>query len=275
MRFCMKKIFILPLFILIILACSISSNSNSLDERTATQVSVSRTATALDQKINQKPTQKTADEAGPEATKSSTNTPTPLEDPKKDLGAPTWKDDLTTGKYWSLESEDIIIDTTTLSISNGKLSAKAAVIGKGTNWWLTYLTFKDAYLEATFDVGNCSNDDQYGLVFRAPDYESGFAYYFHVTCDGHFDIRRWSSSGSSMLLGMPSSEKINTGSNQTNTLGVWVKGPIIRLYVNNFLIEELNDSSLVDSGHFGLFINAHQTPGFSVSMDEISYWALD
>lgn len=271
----MKKIFIFPLCILIVLACSISSTSNSFDDRTATSVSVVLTATALDQEINQQPKQKSVDEAEAEPTKSATNTPTPLDDPKKELGSPTWKDDLSTGKYWSLDSGDFIIDTTTLSVNNGKLSASAAVTGKGTNWWLTYLTFQDAYLEATFDVGECKNDDQYGLVFRAPDYESGFAYYFHVTCDGHYDIRRWSSNGSTMLLGMPSSEKINTGANQTNTLGVWVKGPIIRLYVNDFLIEELNDSSLSNTGHFGFFINARQTSGFTISMDEISYWTLD
>lgn len=271
----MKKIFILPLLLLFVLACSISSPSNSFDERTATQVAVALTATALDQEIDQEPTQKTVDEGEIEPTKSATNTPTPLDDPKKDLGTPTWTDDLSTGKYWSLDSEDIIIDTITLSVNNGNLTAVAAVTGKGTNWWLTYLTFQDAYLEATFDVGKCANDDQYGLVFRAPDYESGFAYYFHVTCDGHYDIRRWSSSGSTMLLGMPSSEKINTGSDQTNTLGVWVNGSIIRLYVNDFLIEELNDSSLSNTGHFGLFINARQTSGFTVNMDEISYWTLD
>ncbi|MDO9545303.1 MAG: hypothetical protein Q7J07_00955 [Pelolinea sp.] len=271
----MKKIFILPLFFLIVLACSISSPSNSFDERTATHVALALTATALDQEINQEPTQKPIDEEKSEPTKSATNTPTPLDDPKKDLGAPTWSDDLSTGKYWSLESGDIVIDTTTLSVNNGKLTASAAVTGKGTNWWLTYLTFQDAYLEAAFDVGKCTSDDQYGLVFRAPDYESGVAYYFHVTCDGHYDVRRWSNSGATMLLGMSSSERINTGAEQTNTLGVWVKGPIIRLYVNDFLIEELNDSALANTGHFGLFINARQTPGFSVSMDEISYWVLD
>lgn len=271
----MKKNFILSLFLLIVLACSISSPSNSFDEKTATQVALVLTATALDQEINQEPTQETIDDGGAEPTKSATNTPVPLNDPKKDLEAPTWADDLSTGKYWSLDSGDIIIDTTTFSVKNGKFIASADVIGKGNIYWLTYLTFQDAYLEATFDVGKCANDDQYGLVFRAPDYDSMFGYYFHVTCDGHYDIRRWSSSGSTMLLGMPTSEKINSGADQTNTLGVWVKGPIIRLYANDFLIEELNDSTLSNTGHFGLFINARQTSGFMVSMDEISYWTLD
>ena len=78
-----------------------------------------------------------------------------------------------------------------------------------------------------------------------------------------------------MLLGMPFSEKIHKGPNQTNTLGIWIKGPIIRLYVNNNLLEEINDSTLLNGGHFGLFINARQTPGFTIYMDEISYWILN
>jgi len=41
------------------------------------------------------------------------------------------------------------------------------------------------------------------------------------------------------------------------------------------LLEEINDATLINTGHFGLFINARQTPGFTVSMDEISYWTLN
>ena len=271
----MKKILLLSLVLITVLACSISSPTDSFDDKTATRVAVVLTATALDQEIKQQGAEVISTDTQGEPSTSATNTPVPPDDPKQELGQPTWMDDLSTGQYWSLDSEDITIETTTFSVDSGKLSAKASVIGKGNNWWLTYLTFQDAYLEATFDVAECATNDQYGLVVRAPDYESGFAYYFHVTCDGHYDLRRWSNDGSTMLLGMPSSEKIHKGPNQTNILGVWIKGPIIRLYVNNTLLEEINDSTLKNNGYFGLFINARKTPGFTVSMDEISYWILN
>jgi hypothetical protein len=271
-----KKISFVSFLFLFTLACSISfPSSDSFDEKISTKVAISLTATALNQELIQETTQASPHEEDNEPTESPTITPNPIEDPKKDLGETTWSDNLSTGSYWSLDAGDIIIDTTTLSLQNGKLSASAATIGKGTNWWLTYLTFQDAYLEATFDVGTCADDDQYGLVFRAPDYESGNAYYFHVTCDGRYDLRRWSNNGATMLLGMPSSEKINAGSDKTNTLGVWIKGPIIRLYVNNFMIKEISDGSLPNYGHFGLFINARRTPGFTIHMDNISYWTLN
>jgi len=271
----MKKIFLLSLVLITAIACSISSPTDSFDDKTATQVAVALTATALDQEIKQQGTEAISTDTQDEPSAFSTNTPVSPDDPKQELGQPTWKDDLSTGKYWSLDAGDITSDTTTFSVGSGKLSANASVIGKGNNWWLTYLTFQDAYLEATFDVAECAADDQYGLVVRAPDYESGIAYYFHITCDGHYDLRLWSNDGSTMLLGMPFSEKIHKGPNQTNTLGVWIKGPIIRLYVNNSLLEEIEDSTLINDGYFGLFINARKTPGFTVSMDEISYWILN
>jgi len=271
----MKKVFLFSLVLITVSACSISFPTDSFDDKTATQVAISLTATALDQKINQQVTESNTTETQDESSAAATNTPIPPDDPKQDLGQPTWHDNLSTGQYWAIDSSDIEIGNTTLSMSSGKLSMKAAAVGKGYNWWLTYLTFQDAYLEATFDVAECTNDDQYGLVVRAPDYESGFAYYFHVTCDGHYDLRRWSNNGSSMLLSMPSSEKINKGPNQTNTLGMWIKGPIIRLYVNNSLLQEVNEPTLINNGHFGLFINARQTPGFTIYLDEISYWTLN
>jgi hypothetical protein len=274
LRWQMKRIVIIFLVLIALLACTISFPDGSFDEKISTQVALALTATALEQEVNHQVQETVSADTQPDDGPAPTETTPPADDPKKDLGQPTWKDDLSTGQYWSLQSGPIEIETTTCSLANGNLSAKSAAIGKGNIWWLTYLTFQDAYLEATFNIDDCSGDDQYGLVFRASDYESGFSYYFHVTCDGHYDVRRLIGSGSSMLLGMPASDIINKGSNQTNILGVWVNGPIIRLYLNNHFIKEINDSSLTNEGHFGIFINARKTPGLTVNLDEISYWTL-
>jgi len=272
----MKKIFPLSIVLVFVLACSISTQTDSFDDKTATKVALALTATVLDHEIMQQETESTSSDSHDELSATATIEPAPQGDPKQGLGQPTWKDNLSTGQYWSLDSSDSVIDgTTTFSVSGGKLSARSDVTGKGNIYWLTHLTFQDAYLEAIFDVEDCSGDDQYGLVVRAPDYSSRFGYYFHLTCNGHFDLRRWSDDGSTMLLGMPESEEINKGPNQTNTLGVWVKGSIIRLFVNNSLLKEINDSTLVNNGHFGLFINARQTPGLTANMDEIKYWTLN
>jgi len=270
----MKKFFLLILLLSITLACTISLPDDSLDDNTATQVAIALTATALDLQINQQVTETSSAEQQDEPSATATNTPAPPDDPKQELDQPTWRDSLSNGKNWQLDENGTVYGATTFSVQSGKLSAKMDTVGK-FNWLLNYLTFKDAYLEAMFEVTDCKDDDQYGLIIRAPDYDSGLGYYFHVTCDGHYDLKRWSENGSIMLLDMPSSDKINKGPNQTNTLGMWAKGPIIRLYVNNNLLEEVNDSALLNDGHFGLFINARKTSGFTVNMDEIDYWTLD
>jgi len=270
----MKKYALISLILLVILACTITFPDDNFDSKTSTQVAKALTATALNVEINQAVTQTVAAQEIKPPDATATETPSP-DDPKKELGQPIWSDNLSTGQYWSLDSGDVVIDTTTFSLDNGKLSVSAGAIGKGNNWWLTYLSFQDAYLEAKFDVGDCSGDDQYGLVFRAPEYDTGVGYYFHVTCNGHYDVRRWTESGSTMLLGMPSSENIKSGPDQSNILGVWIKGSTIKLYINDHLLEEINDSSINNDGHFGIFINARQTPGLTISLDEISYWTLN
>jgi len=273
----MKKISIILLALLAVTACQISFSDPSFDDQAATQVSLALTQTVQALEIEQhvKQTATAAAGSAEDEEESPADTPVPDFDPAIDLGAPTWSDNLNTGDYWSVESGPVKIDTTTISHDNGKLTIEASAVGKGNNWWLTYLKFKDAYLEGVFSTDNCSGDDQYGLVFRAPDYNSGFSYYFHVTCDGRYDLRRWNGSGSSMLLGMPSSNAINKGAGGENKLGVWIKGNTIRLYINGIKVDELSDDGLTGEGYFGLFINAKNTPGFKVHLDEISYWLLN
>ncbi len=269
----MKKVlnvFSFGLTAVLLLSCT---PSTPFEDKVATQVSISFTATALDEMLRQ-PT----DTPTPEATMTLEPTatkPLPEGDPKNTLGSPTWRDDLATGKNWNLESSDITFGGTTFSAENGKLVATSATTSEGYIWWLNFRKLKNAYLEAKFEIGTCSGNDQYGLVFRAVNYEDGFAYYYSVSCDGKYDLRRRTNAGSVMLLGSPQSGFINDGSDQTNTLGVWMQNDRISLYVNGELLEEITDTELGQEGHFGIFINAAKTPGFTVRMDEISYWLLE
>lgn len=267
----MKKAFPLILLILVSVACTISFPSSSKDQDIAAGVAVAFTQTAMQATADAQQASATPE---PAAQPTATQTP-PANDPKSVLGDPDWQDTLSNGKNWSLDEGPVEIGSATFSQSNGRLNVVNNSTSSGFIYWLTYLTFQDAYLEATFDVDNCSTNDQYGLVVRAPNYDDGRGYYYTMTCGGQYDLRRWDNSGSTMLLNLPSSAAINSGSNQTNTLGIWIQGKVIRLYVNNQFLTEINDGSLSAEGHFGLFINSVQTPGFTIHMDEISYWLLD
>jgi len=269
----MRKYLLILLLLCITLACTVSFKDDDVNQKMGTQVSVALTATALDEYLS---TEATAAEGAQQQPKEPTQTPESSGSAKDNLGNPTWHHDLSSWASWSETPDEKVVDsTTTFSISNGKLKAESTAVGKGNHWWLNYNEFEDAYLEAKFDTGNCSGDDQYGLAFRAAEYYDGIAYYFHVTCNGHYDLRKWTASGSTMMLGMPSSDKIISGPNQSNILGVRVNGNSIHLYMNDHLIHEIEDSDISGPGHFGIFINARQTPGFTIYLDEISYWLLD
>jgi hypothetical protein len=57
-------------------------------------------------------------------------------------------------------------------------------------------------------------------------------------------------------------------------LGVWLEGNTFRLYVNGVRLDEINDSQFTAEGYSGAVIAAHNTPGFTVYLDELSYWNL-
>lgn len=260
------------------LACVISVDEvESFEEKVATRASVAYTATSLAEMLQAETASPMPGTTLPTATESLV-TPSPtisLDDPKANLGQPSYRDDLSAASNWFSSGTEWVSDGTTFYADNGYLSARSEAINQGFRWYLNFRRPKDAYLEARFKVETCSGDDQYGLVFRAVSFDDGFAYYFIVTCDGRYDIRRWDQGGSNSLLGFPSSEYINKGTGQENTLGAWVKGNTIRLYANGNFLKEITDNALPNEGYFGLFINARQTPGLTVKMDEIAYWLLN
>ena len=86
--------------------------------------------------------------------------------------------------------------------------------------------------------------DQYGIVFRAPNMEDGYGYFYGLTCDGGYTLRKWDSSGLSVVLENTAGTSINSGSNKTNVLGVWAKDDRIRLYANGQFLKEITNSSL-------------------------------
>jgi len=274
----MKRLMIGAILLFFSVACVFSvDQGSSFDDQVATRAAVAFTATALSEQLSMGTASPMPDSILPTDTESIV-TPSPtisLDDPKLNLGQPSWSDDLSSASTWFSSGTEWVSDGTTFYADNGYLSAKSDSINQGFRWYLNYRKPKDAYLEAKFKVETCSGDDQYGLVFRAASFDEGFAYYYIVTCDGRYDIRRWDQGGSTTLLNLPSSEHINKGTGQENILGVWVKGNTIRLYANGSFLQETTDNALLNDGYFGLFINARQTPGFTVKMDEIAYWLLD
>lgn len=266
------------LLFLIAVSCTFSTtDSLSFDDKVATQAAVAMTATALDQYFKN-PTA-TLEPTLP-ANLLPTESPAPVptldnEDPVKSLGQPSWKDDLANAGNW-FSSGSFTSDNTEFKPSSGGITATSAKTSDGLRWYLFYEKKpKNIYIEGKFDVSSCSGNDQYGLVFRAPNLQDGFAYFFGLTCSGGYTLRKWDASGLSVLVENTSADSINSGTNKSNILGVWAKDDRIRLYANGQFLKEISNASLNNDGHFGMFINARETPGFTIKLDEISYWLIN
>jgi hypothetical protein len=272
------RIFFVSIFLLLFLtitACNIPNpNQPGFEADVATKVAVAKTATVIQDFM-----MTATAVANPPGYTPNPIQPTVIPTPTQEnfqgsLGMPSWRDQLNNGGGWSLNSPNTDTPNVTIKVENGALLMTRSVPYGGKNWWLNYQTIQDFYLEGKFITEGCSGDDQYGLIFRAPTYFDGFGYYFTVTCEGYFNLMRWDSNGAANLFNWEKPEAIQAGSNQTNAFGIWAKGGLIRLYANGKMIKEVTDSSLRNKGHFGLFIDSRQTPGFTIKLDEMAFWNI-
>jgi Ig-like domain from next to BRCA1 gene/3-keto-disaccharide hydrolase len=185
------------------------------------------------------------------------------------LGAATWTDNLDNSNNWYL----LDTENTKWTEGDGKLVLTSINPAKGEEWGLSdQPAMNDYYLQTTFITGGtCSGYDKYGLLARAPEENKGYVYEF--SCDGHYRIYTWDGQNYNALQEWTSSDSIKAGSNQTNVMGIYMKGNDIRLYANDKKIAEFTDSTF-DQGQFGLVIGSVNTHNFTVYVDQVAYWEL-
>jgi hypothetical protein len=186
------------------------------------------------------------------------------------LGPATWTDNMDTADNWYL------LDTpnTKFTEGDGKLVMTSINPGGGEEWGLSNKpSLKDYYLQATFITGSaCSGLDRYGLLARAPEDNKG--YVFEFSCDGHYRLYIWDGKNYNALQEWREAAPIHAGVNQTNVMGIWMKGTNLRIYANGFKLAEFTDSTY-DQGQFGLVIGSVNTNNFTVYVDQVAYWLLN
>lgn len=198
-------------------------------------------------------------------------TATPLPgDPKAGLGDPSWSSTFTNGKAFGLDSGPVDDPEYHFEVKNGAIMMIAKKPDGFHAWRLSIQNISNFYLEATFQTSDCSGLDRYGLMFRAPDTNTG--YFFGVSCDGQFNLRNLGSNFSDIEKWTKSSD-ILAGPNQTNRLGVMAKDTKLSLYANGHLLGDFTDSSYA-SGVFGYFIASTNTVNFTVQSNSIQYWVI-
>jgi hypothetical protein len=202
--------------------------------------------------------------------------PTTNSDFTSSLGQPTWTDNFTTSNGFFQKGTNSYEDEhTRIAIENGVMTLTS--FGTPPNWigWrLTYPTLKNFYLETSFVTHNCSGGDQYGMVFRAPDFDSGFGYYLAFTCDGRYRLERMDDSGFVVITPWSASSDILAGSDQNNRMGILASDSTFSFYFNGAKVIETSDTHFQEAGHFGPFIAYAQNPNFSIDLKSIAYWIM-
>jgi hypothetical protein len=289
----MKKAVLIFLVMLLSMACNITLDFNETslgneEEQIGTTVALTLTSQAppsLDQgqppasdaPANPAANQQQAASMTPFPTATATDTlvptmtatPTPTVTPTLELraGEPDKKITFSDGDGGFYDDDD---ENTIITPKNGMLEIVSTMKVVGWHGWSMYYDKIDNfYLESTINVVNCSGSDQYGIVFRGPDYSKG--YFFGLTCSGSYFLD-YLDGKYKPIVGDTASQFINTGSGQTNRIGVHANGDHLTLYINDHKVQEINDSTYTGKGVFGVFIAAYQTPNFTIQLDEIAYW---
>ena len=197
------------------------------------------------------------------------------------LGQPTWKDTFVdSGGFFQKGTNSYEDDHTRIVIENGVMTLTSdGTPASWRGWRLANPSIKNFYLETTFVTHNCSGKDEYGMVFRAPNFDTGSGYYMAFSCDGNYRLFRNVVIGTDqnedvMIFNWKKSDQILTGSGQTNRMGILVTGSTIGMYINGQKVDETSDSHFSDAGHFGPFISYVETQGFSVDLQNITYWIM-
>ena len=244
-----------------------AATEGTLPEPTQTPVISDITETALPT------TAPTAVLTEPAATATSPPPPTPTldaNDPKAGLGEPAFYDTFTNGNNWPLYTDKHV----SFEVKDSNLVMTAFNPDHYNGWILTWPVISDFYLEMTTKTQQCSGKDQYGTMIRAVKTDQGYiGYLYGISCDGHYSLRRWNGQKYVQLVDWTPSEHINSGSNQTNRIGLMANGNQFSMYANSKLIGEFQDDTHRE-GRFGVFIGSVNTPDVKVLVDEIAYWDL-
>lgn len=291
----MKKFSLLfiVLFAVLLTSCNLpgSANEPSLEAEdlmateiarilTGTPISLEPTVTTENKEIEATPETVPTDlepvqpePTQPEPTTAPTNQPAPTltatlvdSDPTRDLGDPTWVDNMNNGDNWPTGYNEF----TTIEFKDGflKLGARTAFDG----WRISWPLIDNFYLESTVQTPDCKNGDRFGMIFRGTvDAATSKIYMFGLTCDGKYSLRRWDGSNMNSLVTWTAHNAIKAGPDNINKLGVMARGANIALYINGQKVNEVNDANYLE-GKFGFFVGGDNVENLTLWVDQVRYW---
>jgi hypothetical protein len=276
-----KRLFPLLMIFWLVIACNFPfSKSGYSPAQVNTQVAEARTATknssteAIAPTVDV-PTTTPAPTLTPPPTPTippePTLTSTPL-DFSAQLGAPTYSNPMDSGKAFGIDASGYDDGYTRITMENGAMVMKSYSANGWRSWRLSDRGMTNFYMEGTFTTHTCAGRDQYGLIFRSPDYATGEGFYFGVSCEGKYALLLSDGTHMQTLIDWTTSDKIKSGSNQTNRLGVLAEGSNLTLYINGEKVDDTTNSTYLTATKVGVYFLALNTPGFTVELDQFNMW---
>lgn len=202
-------------------------------------------------------------------------------DPVATFGEPTFDDPMNGGNIndWVNPVTGLLPNTNYLKIV--ETDAKFYVTGKLTSfstWYFTWHELTDFYLQSTFDSGNCSGKDAYGLIVRGPEHLAGVSYGYIVafSCDGQYYVFRLDGANpftTKDLVTWSKSEYILTGANKENVMGIKAVGDTLTIYANGHQIADIFESKY-EFGRYGIFVLPDVTANYTYRVVQMTYWDL-
>jgi hypothetical protein len=210
-------------------------------------------------------------DATPTQTATVTVTPTltpDQSDPAQQLGSAAWTQDFSgSSSAWDFDYEQA-----TFATANGYLNMTAKANANWHSWYVSSPKLKNAYVEATIQMSNCSGLDRFGLAVRASSDGQQF-YYLGITCDGQWGFYRMAPDVEiSEIRGYQVAVPLSDGTNNPHRVGIWMKGSTFTFYIDGEEVGTATDATLTNEGYTGFLIAFSNNSGFTVRVDELKHW---
>lgn len=209
----------------------------------------------------------------PTVTLTSTVTPTATleqSDPAQQLGSPVWTQDFN----GSTSAWDFDYPQATFQTANGYLNLITKANANWHSWYVSSPKLKNAYVEATIQMTNCSGSDRFGLAVRASSDGQQF-YYMGITCGGQWGFFRMAPDVEIYeIKAYQDAEPLNTGTNQPHRVGIWMDGSSFTFYIDGKQVGTASDTTLTNEGYTGFLIAFSNTAGFTTKVDVLKYWNI-
>jgi hypothetical protein len=174
--------------------------------------------------------------------------------------------------------ENFTADDVDLRVSDGVYRAQTGP--GGYTWGLNAMEHTDVVIEVTAEQASAYENNGYGVMCRADPNNTGDGYYFLISGDGFYSIRKGEAENVNPLVDWTAHSTINTGQG-SNTIRAVCIGNYLALYVNDRFLTEIEDSGGYSSGYAGLSVAAFTDESADTTLpinadiifDDLTIWA--